>query len=71
MNNDRAEIVIEMLVNTKTRQAITDYIDSYGDNVDWTGYSDREILEEVWRSDREAGEEENGILANMYTELGA
>lgn len=69
MNNERAKIAIEMLVNTKTRQAITDYIDQYGDSVDWAGYSDREILQEVWRSDCEAGEAENGILASMYAEL--
>lgn len=69
MNDERAQIAIEMLVNTKTRQAITDFIDQYGDSVDWTGYSDREILEEVWRSDKEAGEETDGILASMYAEL--
>lgn len=69
MTDGRAEIAIEILVNTKTRQAITDYIDGYGDSVDWSGYSDRQILEEVWRSDCEAGEQANGILANMYAEL--
>lgn len=69
MNDERAQIAIEILVNTKTRQAITDFIDQYGDSVDWTGYSDGEILQEVWRSDCEAGEQENGILASMYSEL--
>lgn len=69
MNNERAELAIELLVNTKTRQAIIDEIDQYGDPIDWTGYSDRQILEEVWRSDREAGEEMTGILANIYEVL--
>lgn len=69
MNEEKAQIAIGILVNTKTRQAITDYIDGYGDSVDWSGYSDREILEEVWRSDKEAGEEEDGILSAMYSEL--
>ena len=64
-----AELAIEMLVNTKAREAIIDYINNYGDSIDWHGYSDREILEEVWRSDIEAGEEDNGILASMYAEL--
>lgn len=69
MKEERAQIAIEILVNTKTRQAITEFIDQYGDSIDWTGYSDREILEEVWRSDKEAGEADNGILASMYEEL--
>lgn len=69
MNDDRAQIAIETLVNTKTREAIIDYINQYGDSIDWDGWSDREILEEVWRSDVEAGENDNGILANMYEEL--
>ena len=69
MNDERAQIAIEILVNTKTRQAITDFIDGYGDACDWSDYSDRQILEEVWRSDCEAGEEDNGILASMYEEL--
>lgn len=69
MTTERAEVAIQILVNTKTRQAITDFIDQYGDPIDWTGYTDRQILEEVWRSDQEAGEEDNGILANMYEEL--
>lgn len=69
MDEERAQIAIEMLVNTKTRQAITDYIDGYGDACDWSDYSDREILEEVWRSDKEAGEETDGILAGMYESL--
>ena len=69
MTDERAQIAIEILVNTKTRQAITDFIDSYGDAVGWSGYSDRQILEEVWRSDCEAGEQDNGILASMYSEL--
>lgn len=64
-----AQVVIEILNNTVTREAIIDYINGYGDNIDWSDYSDRQILEECYRSDCEAGEEDNGILASMYAEL--
>jgi len=69
MNDERAQIAIETLNNTKTREAIIDHINGYGDPIDWDGYSDRQILEEVWRSDKEAGEENDGILASLYHEL--
>lgn len=63
------EYAIEQLLNTKTREAIIDYIDGYGDACDWSKYTTRQILDEVARSDNEAGETDNGILASMYTEL--
>jgi len=63
------EEAIEVLLNTKTREAITDAINQYGDTIDWLNYSTREILEEVARSDREAGEVNDGILASIYEEL--
>lgn len=63
------EYVIEQLLNTKTREAIIDSINEYGDPVQWDDYTTREILEEVSRSDIEAGEENDGILANMYESL--
>lgn len=66
--NDKAEVAIEIINNTKTRQWIIDYINQYGDPITWDGYTDREILQEVWRSDCEAGESDNGILASMYQE---
>lgn len=65
-----AQHAIEIILNTKTREAIIDYIDGYGDSVDWGTDTTREILEEVWRSDKEAGEESDGILANMSQEFG-
>lgn len=67
MNDTQA--AIEILVNTKTRQSIVDAINEYGDPIDWGRYSDREILEEVHRSDVEAGEEYDGILAGIYYKL--
>lgn len=69
MNDYDAQLAIDTLVNTRTRQAITDFIDQYGDAVDWSDYSTREILQEVWRSDCEAGEPNDGILAAMHGEL--
>ena len=60
---------IEQLLNTKTRKAIIDAIDEYGDPIDWSDYTTRQILEEVKRSDIEAGEYDTGILAGIYTEL--
>lgn len=67
--NATHEQAIEQLLNTKTREAIIDYIDGYGDPVDWSDDTTREILEEVSRSDIAAGETNNGILASMYEEL--
>jgi hypothetical protein len=64
-----AKQAIESLLNTKNRESIIEYIDGYGDTIDWSDYTTREILEECWRSDQEAGEEADGILANMYQEL--
>jgi hypothetical protein len=61
--------IIEELLNTKTREAITEYIDGYGDAIDWSDYTTEQILREVWRSDVAAGEVENGILASMAMEL--
>jgi hypothetical protein len=59
---------IETILNTKTRQAIIDHINGYGDPITWDGWETSQILDEVSRSDNEAGEEENGILANLYAE---
>lgn len=61
---------IEIILNTKNRQAIIESIDEYGDPIQWDGYTTREILEEVQRSDIEAGEEFDGILAHIYESLG-
>lgn len=56
-------------LNTQVRQAIIDAINEYGDPIDWSGYTTRQILEEVRRSDIEAGEYDTGILAGIYAEL--
>ena len=66
---EQSEQAIETLLNTKTRQAIIDAIDGYGDPIDWSGWTTRQILEEVKRSDIEAGEYDTGILAGIYAEL--
>ena len=66
MNHQAA---IEEILNTKTREAIIEHINGYGDAIDWSDYTTRQILDEVSRSDIEAGEEDEGILANMYHEL--
>lgn len=60
---------IETLLNWKTREAIIDVINSYGDPIDWSDYTTRQILEEVRRSDLEAGEYDTGILSGIYAEL--
>ena len=60
-----AALTIETLLNTKTREYIIESINEYGDPIQWEGYTTRQILEEVWRSDLEAGEAENGILAGI------
>lgn len=60
---------IETLLNWKTREAIIDVINGYGDPIDWSDYTTRQILEEVRRSDLEAGEYDTGILAGIYAEL--
>jgi len=64
-----ADYAIEQLLNTKTRESIIEYIDSYGDHTDWSDWTTRQVLEEVWRSDQEAGEEDNGILISMAQEI--
>lgn len=69
MNTSDQEYAIEQLLNTKTREAIIEYINGYGDPIEWDGWTTRQILEEVARSDNEAGEADNGILANMFQEL--
>jgi hypothetical protein len=66
MNHQAA---IEEILNTKTRESIIEHINGYGDAIDWSDYTTRQILDEVSRSDIEAGEEDEGILANMYHEL--
>ena len=63
------DYTIEQLLNTKTREAIIESINQYGDAIQWDGYTTREILDEVARSDSEAGEEYNGILAGIASEL--
>lgn len=67
MNYDQ-ETAIEQLLNTKTREWIIEYIDGYGDHIDWEDWTTRQILEEVARSDNEAGETNDGILASMWNE---
>lgn len=69
MNDHDAQAAIETLLGTKTREAIIDYINGYGDAIDWSDYTTRQILDEVWRSDCEAGEQTDGILASMWSEL--
>lgn len=64
-----SEQAIETLLNTKNRGAIIEFINGYGDSCDWSDYTTRQILEEVHRSDYEAGELNDGILAAMYSEL--
>ena len=66
---EQSEQAIETLLNTKTRQSIIDAINEYGDPIDWSDYTTRQILEEVKRSDIEAGEYDTGILAGIYGEL--
>lgn len=66
---DQADQVIEQLLNTKTRAVIIEVIDGYGDPIDWSDYTTRQILEEVKRSDIEAGEYDTGILAGIAGEL--
>lgn len=67
MENHQA--AIETILNTKNREWITDFINQYGDTIDWINYTDHEILEEVSRSDIAAGETNDGILAGMYGSL--
>lgn len=69
MNNQDQEYAIEQLLNTKTRETIIEYIDGFGDPIDWSDYTTRQILEETARSDNEAGEPDDGILASMFGEL--
>ena len=59
------DYTIEQLLNTKTRESIIEEINQYGDAIQWEGYTTRQILEEVNRSDIEAGEEFDGILAGI------
>ena len=64
-----SERAIEQLLNTKTREAIIEAINQYGDPIDWSDCTTRQILEEVKRSDIEAGEYDTGILAGIYGKL--
>ena len=69
MDGLEKEYVIEQLLNTKTREAIIEYINGYGDPIDWGDDTTRQILDEVARSDEAAGEINEGILASMWAEL--
>lgn len=66
MTDEKVEKMIKEIIEEKTRKYIVDYIDQFGDSINWDGWSTRQVLEEVWRSDCEAGEEENGILVSLY-----
>ena len=58
--------MVATILATKGREEIIALIDQAGDAVDWEGWTAGEILEECQRSDAEAGEEENGLLAHVY-----
>ena len=66
MTDEKVEKMIKEILKEKTRKDIVDYIDQFGDSINWDGWTTRQILEEVWRSDCEAGEEEDGILVSLY-----
>lgn len=66
MTDEKVEKMIKEVLKEKTRKDIVDYIDQFGDSINWDGWTTRQILEEVWRSDCEAGEEEDGILVSLY-----
>ncbi len=64
-NEDKIDYIVDVL----SREEIIEHIDGYTDgSIDWEGYSNRDILNEVLRSDIEAGEEEDGIFNNLYVE---
>lgn len=66
MTDEKVEKMVKEILEEKTRKDIIDYIDQFGDSINWDGWTTRQILEEVWRSDCEAGEEEDGILVSLY-----
>ena len=70
MTADNQDYAIEHLLNTATREAVIEHINGYGDAITWEGWTTRQILDEVARSDNEAGEPDNGILATLYQEQG-
>lgn len=66
MTDRKAEDMIEDILKSKTRENIIRDISQFGGDIDWDDWTTRQILEEVWRSDCEAGEEDSGILISLY-----
>ena len=66
MTDKEAEKMIDTILAEMSREKIIENINAFGDPVDWGNQDTREILEEVWQSDCQVGEEEDGILVCLY-----
>lgn len=66
--DDKAQNIIQQIIEKKTRAQIIEFINGYGDPIDWENWTVQEILDEVYRSDCEAGEKDSGILTAMEME---
>ena len=66
MTDKETEKMINTILAEMSREKILENIDAFGDPVDWGDRDTREILLEVWESDCQVGEEEDGILVCLY-----
>ncbi len=60
------EVMIDTILSEMSREKIIENINAFGDAIDWDGWDTRDILLEIWQSDCDAGEEEDGILVCLY-----
>lgn len=60
------EAMIDTILSEMSREKIIENINAFGATIDWDGWDTRDILLEIWQSDCDAGEEEDGILVCLY-----
>ena len=66
MTDEKAEKMIDTILAEMSREKIIENINAFGADIDWGDQDTRDILLEIWQSDCDVGEEEEGILVCLY-----
>ena len=60
------EEMIDAILAKMSREKIIENIAAFGADTNWDGWDTRDILLDIWQSDSDVGEEEDGILVCLY-----
>ena len=62
--SDAEKLTIELVKAGATREKVVAIIDGYGDVIDWSGWTLKSIVGEVWNSDANSGSEPDNYIIN-------